>query len=441
MKRSLNEVRFVLKDIASVRPTLIYLIYRFGGQRLKYSTGEKVNPVHWDSVLQRIKIDTKDRASRQSTKDSNTQLDRYESKVLELRRSFELSGLPLTPDLFRVHLDKEFKFDARLTKSASRHETFIEFAQRFIDEAKVGTRLIRRKNKRYSPETLKTHQTTVTNLLEFSKDTVSNIDFEHIDIIFHQNFIAWLANKKSYASNSIGNQIKHIKAWLRAAGNEGLHQNRSFESDEFNKPNEETVAIYLNDSELNKIFVMDLSNNRRLDSVRDLFMIGCYTGLRFSDFNQLRSENIIADGTILQITTQKTQTKVFIPINPKVNFLLKKYDWSVPRTISNQKMNDYIKELGKKAGIEDKVEITMTKGGKRVTKYLLKYEVLSTHTARRSFATNAYLGKVPPIDIMRITGHKTETSFMKYIKVTGEETALRMLNHDHFKKSAFSLSA
>ncbi|MBU1820883.1 MAG: site-specific integrase, partial [Bacteroidetes bacterium] len=166
----------------------------------------------------------------------------------------------------------------------------------------------------------------------------------------------------------------------------------------------------------------------------------CYTGLRFSDFSQLRKENIIYEGRILTVATQKTGTRVFIPISPKVTAILEKHNWEPPRAMSNQKMNDYLKELAEEAELTDRVELSQTKGGKRISKYIEKHKLVSTHTARRSFATNAYLAGVPTIDIMKITGHKTETSFMKYIKVSGEETAIRMLEHDHFKKSALTIA-
>lgn len=440
MKRTLNDVKFVLKDPSSTLPTLVYMIYRFGGQRLKYSTGEKVLPEAWDSQEQRFFITGKDRQLRQTSKDANTQLERYATKVLELRRSFDLSGVDLTPELFKEHLDKEFKNDTRKKKDEVQRETLLQYIQRFIDEAKAGKRLIRRKNKRYSLETLKTHQTTLTNLTEFGDSIGKTVDFDAIDANFHRDFIAWLTNSKEYAINSIGNQIKHLKTWLRAAYAEKVHDNRVFDDDDFNRPTEESESLYLNDADLTAIYQVDLAGNKKLENVRDMFLLGCYTGLRFSDFSQIKEENIINGGKLMVVTTQKGAQKVFIPINPKVSAILAKRNDNPVRPISNQKMNEYIKDVVKAAGITYKVEVTITKAGMRVSKFVEKYTQVSTHTARRSFATNAYLAGVPTIDIMRITGHKTESSFMKYIKVSGEEAALRMLAHDHFKGSALTIA-
>lgn len=440
MRITRNDVRFVLKEPASKVDTLIYLIYRFNGQRLKYSTGEKVHPDNWDTNLQRL-ASNRNKQDRINFRDANNQLDRYEAKVIELRRSFELSCLELSPELFKEHLDKEFKKDSRVSKNIEVKEDLLNFAQRFINEARSGERLVRRRNKKYEPITLKTHQTTLTNIKEFQDFRGRSINFDDIDLNFHKDFIRWLTNVKKYASNSIGNQIKHLKAWMRAAQTEGLHDSSAFESDEFTKPKEETGAIYLNDAELDKLYLLDLSDNKKLDKVRDLFLIGCYTGLRYSDFTQLKIENISEDGKRLIVTTQKTQSKLQIPMTFQVKAILQKYFPTVPGVISNQKMNEYLKELALKAELNQKVEVSMTKGGSRITKFLEKSKLISTHTARRSFATNAYLAGVSTIDLMRITGHKTETSFMKYIKVTNEETAIRMGKHDHFNRSALSYTS
>ncbi len=111
-----------------------------------------------------------------------------------------------------------------------------------------------------------------------------------------------------------------------------------------------------------------------------------------------------------------------------VESILNKYDGELPDVPSNQKVNDYLKEVGEIAEINAPFKKSITKGGVKQTTVYKKWEVLSTHTARRSFATNAYNAGVPSLTIMAITGHKTETSFLKYIKVTPKEHALKLRN-------------
>jgi integrase len=163
-----------------------------------------------------------------------------------------------------------------------------------------------------------------------------------------------------------------------------------------------------------------------------LFIIGCYTGLRFSDLSQLRKENIIKGGHMAKISTIKTGEMVMIPLKGIVKTILNKYEGIVPEALSNQKMNEYLKEVGELAKLNESILITSTKGGKRSTETFKKFELITTHTARRSFASNAYLSGVPTISIMKITGHRTEKSFLKYIKISQEDNANKLIAHPFF---------
>ena len=168
-----------------------------------------------------------------------------------------------------------------------------------------------------------------------------------------------------------------------------------------------------------------------MDKVQDLFIIGCFTGLRYSNLSQLDQKNLF-DKTRIKIKTEKTGELVVIPMHPYVKSILDKWQWHLPEAISNQKMNAYLKELAKLAELNYNVSISSTKGGKKITEYFKKYELITVHTARRSFATNAYLMSVPTISIMKITGHRTERAFIKYIKISQEENANRLMNHPFF---------
>jgi len=131
---------------------------------------------------------------------------------------------------------------------------------------------------------------------------------------------------------------------------------------------------------------------------------------------------------MFEITQLKTGNKVVIPIHPTVQRILDKYNGQLPRPISNQKTNDYLKEIGKICPeLQTKESRTYTKAGKRIIRNYDKWELVTTHTARRSFATNEYKAGMPTITIMAITGHKTEKAFMRYIKVTPDEHAKIML--------------
>jgi integrase len=237
---------------------------------------------------------------------------------------------------------------------------------------------------------------------------------------------------KNYGKNTIGTLIKNLKVFMNEAVDRKVTTNMQFKNRRFKTVEEPTDNIYLTEGDIKRLYELDLTDNNRLEKVRDLFIIGCYTGLRFSDLTKLRRENISRDGSTAKINTIKTGETVIIPLKSYVKAILAKYDGEPPQAISNQKMNEYLKELGQLADIDEDILITSTKGGVRATDSYKKWGLITTHTARRSFATNAYLQGVPSISIMKITGHRTEKSFLKYIKISQEDNANKLINHPFF---------
>ncbi|MDB5226445.1 MAG: hypothetical protein JWN78_638, partial [Bacteroidota bacterium] len=225
---------------------------------------------------------------------------------------------------------------------------------------------------------------------------------------------------------------------LNEALERGYHTNTAYKSRKFSIKKEDTENIYLTLEELKSINELYLKPMPRLDRVRDLFLVGCFTGLRFSDFSCLKKEHFKKmDGIdVIEITTQKTKDKLIIPIHPIVKTIFNKYDGMMPPELSNQKMNDYLKEIGEMAKINEPIIKTRTKGGIRIDKIYKKHDLISTHTARRSFATNAFKAGISAISIMKITGHQSDRSFKLYIKMNQAENALLMAKNSFFLECA-----
>jgi integrase len=201
---------------------------------------------------------------------------------------------------------------------------------------------------------------------------------------------------------------------------------RSIELKKFAVNWKESDAVYLPEKEIIKLYKTKFEN-KRLEQVRDLFVFGCFVGLRFSDYNDVKPENIVQiDGDyFIKMETKKTKELVIIPCNPVVLDIFNKYRSNhnrLPKSLSNQKFNNYIKEACKLAGMAEK-------GRLATSPELELWQCVSSHTARRSFATNYYLERFPTIDLMKITGHKTEKAFLKYIRVTKLDTAKRLSQH------------
>jgi integrase len=162
-----------------------------------------------------------------------------------------------------------------------------------------------------------------------------------------------------------------------------------------------------------------------------MFVIGCWVGLRYSDLAELRPEHFVEEegNRYIKIRTQKVYDDVYIPLHPVVESLIKKYNDQLPRVLSNQKANEYLKEIAKATELNSPAVINRKRGSERVSEIFEKWELVSTHTQRRSFATNLYLQGVPTITIRAITGHRTEKAFLKYIKVDSKQHAKLLKTH------------
>lgn len=231
-----------------------------------------------------------------------------------------------------------------------------------------------------------------------------------------------ILRKKSFTANSVGKHIRILKLMLNEATISGYNKSTVYSS--FHVFSEDIDSIYLSEDELTKLKNYDFKDQPYLEHTRDWFLLLAWTGSRFSDLERITHDNI-KDGFIT-FRQQKTNNKVTIPLHPIVKEVLEKYKYQLPRAISNQKFNEYIKEVGKIAGVDNNESVTITRGGKRTTESYFKWELISSHTGRRSFCTNMYKRGLPTLLIMSISGHKTEKSFLKYIKVKQEKHAQMM---------------
>ena len=281
--------------------------------------------------------------------------------------------------------------------------------------------------------TIKAYKGTLEVLRLLNKS--STITFSNINMNWYNRFVEW-CYEKSLSTNTIGKHIKTLKTVLNVAVDKGVSSNVDFRHKNFKVLREDVDSIHLNEDEIKLMINIDLSKSPQLENARDLFVIGAYTGLRVSDFNNLNKQNIINERGVrmFKVFTTKTQKFIGVPIHPFVEDILEKYNGELPAKMHEQKINKYIKVVGFRAGIIQ--PITIHSGSKKNEKgdSVKKFELIQSHTARRSFATNAFLAELSSLEIMRITGHTTESNFLKYIKATPEQVAIKMSEHSFFKR-------
>lgn len=413
---------FRLRKATGKNPQIIYVGYKFGLDQMIHPTGIKVSPKEWDFRKSRVK----NVVTYLGKDEVNGFLSDLEAFVNGSMLSAKLSKRPLTKQEL-----KQIVEDYLNPKPEIKTITLFEFIEKFIADSSEGRRQV--DGREVSTRTVQRYRTTQDLLISFNKIATRKIDFKSIDIDFYKDFNEFMAKEKNYAPPTMGKHISTLKTFLKEATEEGINTNLKFQSKAFKVVEGESDTIALSDSELDKIYRLDLTGNERLEKVRDLFIIGGNTGLRFSDFTEIKPENIKKDEQgfyYIEKVMFKGKKKVEIPLNETVMEVLVKYNNVLPPAISNQKFNDYIKEVAKL--IPDLHEIhfkVVTKGGKTEELSLPKWEMVSSHTARRSFCTNAYERGTPAISIMQISGHRTEKAFLKYIKTSSRKHAEIIRKH------------
>jgi site-specific recombinase XerD len=406
---------FRLRKVKAKTPQIIYVGYRFGNDQLIYPTGIKILPDYWNFTKSEVKHMVSNPHPNRDL--INTKLKTIKNFIDFTAQRYQLEEpkRELTKPILKNELDN-FLNPPKVHKI-----TFYEFIEQFINDCKTGKRL--NDGARIAERTIKNYSTGFNGLKEYETYTGEEITFESLTRQFWQEYVHYLTMVKKYKVNTIGSYQKYLIVFLKECKTAKLWKDEDGLLDIAKVMTENPVDIYLNKNEIAKIENLDLSTHERLDRVRDLFLIGLNTGFRVSDWYQVSNENIKhtdKENAYIEITQTKTKQTATTPLRPIVSDILRKYNNQLP-IISEQKINDYLKELCKMAGINQKVKTTATIGGHQQTEFFEKWEQVTTHTARRSFATNLFRDGVSPNIIMKATGHSTEKNFKKYLKLDNSE--------------------
>lgn len=405
------------------KESYIFLVYSYpnkAGKRLRYFTGCSTPVSLWNDKEQCV------RSSRLYPQHSeiNAILSELAQNAEKICLGYRSKAKDLTVEQFKDELDL---LRGKITgRPDDGNLTFEKYFDRFIAE--------RSGNPEYSRGSIVVYRNCLKHVQSFAEATRRKIDFEHFDYAFFADFTNYLF-AKNFGKNYVHKITSTLKTVLREAEKREVSPLLKYKSDWIQVSREEPPKIYLTETELDKIASLDLDTNPRLGRVRDLFLLGCFTGLRYSDYGSLKPEHIVTKNgrQFIDILTQKTRQRVMIPLRQVVVDMLRKYEGVPPQGITNQKANEYLKELGELAGLDEPVLITTYRGGKRIDEVFKKFQLITTHTARRSFASNAFKASVPVKSIMQITGHKTEKEFYKYIRLSGEEHAELIAENPFFR--------
>lgn len=405
---------FFLKERNSNKATLIYLIYylKNEGKNFKYSTGQKVLPDDWNFDDRMPKA--KRGAGGVISKHISSVLSKYSDHLDEMIKKCERDNKPLRKELLKNSFDQKFKHTVKIIEDNG----VVSAVQDFIDAKNKSKGQSKSWNQKYS---------NLKKKLEcFEEHKRRKIIFDDINQDWLDEYCGYLRtiNRKPFKphnDNTLHRNINFLFTFL-------IWSEEKYHKIKLNKIKNEVKKyqpddVFLTSDEVKRIEEIELPRES-LNRARDLFLIGVYSGQRFSDYSVFEKADVMGDMIIKK--AEKTESESFIPLHSKLKSLLDKYDWNLP-SITSQKFNPHIQEICKIAEINEEIKETIYRGAKKEIVYNSKAKMVSSHTARRTFITLSSERGMPDHIIMKITGIKDPKTLLKY-KKTSQQSVIDSMN-------------
>lgn len=401
------------------------------GQRVRLSVNHNVNPDYWEKALQRCRAKTVHGKNKTPASTINRDIDDLEVLVNGIFFSFEENDTIPTKAQFLEEYERLTTPEE--TEAEPVDESIFPLFDQYIDDNVRSGRWSESARKKNN--TIRRHLYAMNPNLTFAQLE----DTGMTDFISHLSSLPDKEKRIGLNNDTIKKDIGFIKAFVRWAQEKGYVGMNKFLLQKARLKTVRKTVIFLTWDELMSVYNYDFGKLNYLSQVRDVFCFCCFTSLRYSDVKNLRRANF--QGNSFTFTTIKTHDTLTIELNKYSKAILAKYtdvpfpDDKVLPVISNQKMNDYLKEIGKKCGITAPVTITIYKGMNRLDETHPKWELLSTHAARRTFVTNALMMGIPPSIVMKWTGHSDYRAMKPYIDVIDDSAKKAMSLFDQMENN------
>lgn len=429
------KLNYALKSEADkTQPALLYVMFTLGGKRKKISLGYKIVPEYWDSETNTVLISSKQTQLQQrEMKRINKFLKQFEHYVSTLMDAdyladYESKLLPNTVGKYGIVAKFKEAIDKIKGKETEEEEkkniTPLEYFHKVV--AEMPKKVVRRTSKIIEKKTVGHHEIVLKRFERFVnyKHWVAS-SFSMFDKHFESEMEQWMLGVEGYSANTVAATFSVMKIWLKQAEEENLITDKSFHN--WKSKGADVQHIYLNEAELKAIYelnfdeIVKLHPNAKYEETRDIFIIAANIGLRYGDLSSLNRANWDIENRTVQVHTHKTGATVKVPLSTVVIELYNKYKGHFPQPREKGKFNTQLQKIGELAGINQTIFIKKNIGGKIVIEEKKKFQLISSHTARRSFATNLYLKSKNARLVMNFTGHTTEENFRKYICVDKNE--------------------
>jgi len=381
---------FFLKKPNTNTITLIqFIIYIDKNNYLKYYTGQKINPLNWNKETQRPKLQRGEQG-KINAKITHV-LNEYAQVLDELK---DYHGKGLSKEIVKKEFDRHFKKIKEKTK-----EFYTDYFDEFIEQKKENQTVKLVSINRY----VKVHEV----ILELQKKYKTKYKLENFDAAFFSKLIGHLRIVKNISDNTLRRKIGFFKSFLNWCIYNSYKVNMDYKT--VLLKGRETNHVHLTMEELD--ILENLKLKKPKSYYRDIFLIGCYSGQRYSDYSRFNRKYV--SNNIIKIRAKKTAQFSYIPLNKRLKKILDKYDWVLPK-ISAQKFNVHIHEICKIAGFTDTVIKERFFGNKKTSVEYPRYKLISSHTARRTFITLSGLKNVPKQVVKQITGIRDDRTLSNY---------------------------
>jgi integrase len=380
--------------------TGINIRYSHGSAKFEIATGEKIEPLHWDTKK------GKPKSKYPQWTYLEKQLDKIEQRIKKVILNAKSQEIEPTT----TYIKEQYLAFKEETVEENKIHDFFTIYDEFREYITIEN----------SKETIKKFNNLHKNLREFEKKRKTKISFDSIDLNFLDNLMRFFL-KKNYADSTIHGRVRKFKQFMEWAKDRGYNKRNDYKK--FTAKDSEKDIVYLTSKELKQLTTFDLNNEgESYNLVRDIFCFACYTGLRYSDIKTLRPEHI-KSGEIVKrmVKTRRIET---IPLIPNAQAILDKYPVEqgnsyLFRVFSNPIVNRYIKEIGEKVGINSTMTITKKQGGKAYEISEPKYKFISFHAARHTFIILSLEKGVRVEVVQKAVGHRDIKTTMKYVKLLG----------------------
>lgn len=411
------------KGVVATENVPIRMRLTFGGNRIEFSTGYRVDADKWDSTKQRVKPKYTNR-QKITAADINANLSNYELTIQEVFKDFEVQDVMPTPEQLKERFEWYLagKPEPTVEEETKEIPTGVSFWESYDEFVKERGRMNDWTVATYHKfAALKNHLTEHNANLSFDDMTENGLN----------DLVDFFRNTKNMRNSTIGKQLGYLKWFLKWAFQKKHFSDPTYMGFKAKLKSTDKEVIFLTADELKKLMAYEIPEKKKhLERVRDAFLFCCYSGLRHSDLFNLKRSDVHEDH--ISITTVKTAHSLRIELNDMTRAILDKYkdipfkDNKALPVLTNQKMNDYIKELCKMAEINTPVRLTYYKGNERVDEVYPKHQLIGTHAGRRTFICTALSLNIPPDVIMKWTGHRSYKSMMPYIAIADKTKAEAM---------------